>query len=181
MKSVTVRYALTREDCVNGALARLSMLFPKKTYSIFRAAGFLLFCSGCVLFALSVLQENRLAWPGAVLAVTGVFAAFFLHPTQEASVRRMARDGFDSGKFGTPAQTVTFGPEYFELRSERYEAKIPYRMLASAYENAETFLIFTEAEEWRAVPKRTMNSEECASAEKFLREGMKEKFRQEVS
>lgn len=181
MEPVTVNFALTREDCVQGSLARLSMLFPKKTYARFRTAGFLLFCAGCLLITESILLKQPLAWAGAVFAAAGVFAAFFLRPAQELSVRRMAGEGFDSGRFGTPAQTVIFGTEGIEVRSERYEAKIPYRMLSGAYEGRDAILVFTGADEWRTVPKRAMSPVECGRTAALLANGLHEKFRREVS
>lgn len=182
MGPVTVNYALTRDDCVNGALARLGMMYPKKKKRLIRSAEFFLLAAGCMLaIAGAVLYRPASVWSGAVLAVAGLFLVAFLQPAQEAAVRHMAGESFDSGHFGMPAQTVTFGPRGLSVRSERYEAEIPYPMLFSAYADRNVFLIFTASDEWRIVPRRAMSKEEGGQVQSLLRAGMKEKFKLEVA
>lgn len=179
MEPVSVNFALTRDDCENGAIARLKMMYPGKTLALLRISGFLLFCAGCAMLAVGVLLRQPLAWIGALFAVAGVFIAFFVRPAQEAAVRHMAGEGFDSGRFGTPAQRISFGPEGVSLRSERYEADIPYGMLYAVYSDENVLLLFTASDEWRIVPKRTMDAAGRRRVESLLAERVKQKFFQE--
>lgn len=182
MEPVTVNFALTREDCINGAMARLAMMCPKKRKWLVRLAEVFLIAAGCILAAVgATTRRPAFMWPGAVLAAAGLFTVIFLQPAQETAVRHMAGEGFDSGHFGTPAQTVTFGPQNLSVRSERYEANVPYTMLFSAYSDRNVFLIFTASDEWRIIPKRAMNGEESKRVQGLLKAGMKEKFKLEVA
>lgn len=179
MEPVSANFALTRDDCVNGAIARLKMMYPKKTLVLLRVSGFLIFCAGCALVTVGVVLRRPLAWAGALFAVAGIFAAFFVRPAQEAAMRHVAGENFDSGRFGTPAQRVAFGPRTVLLRSERYEAEIPYEMFYAVYSDENVLLLFTASDEWRIVPKRAMDAAGRSRAEKLLADRMKQKYFQE--
>lgn len=179
MDSVTVNFAMTREDFVSGALARLKMQTSGPYRMANRLTGGGLFVIGCVLFALYFAAGKPVQWLGTVCALFGAFLLFLNQPTQEAAVRRMAASRFEEGLCGVAAQTVSFGAGGVEISSERYEAKIPYGMLFAAYADETTILLCTASDESRIVPKRTMSTEEQKRVESLLAAEMNRKFKQE--
>ncbi len=179
MDAVTVSFAMTREDFVNGALARLRMQVSGayRTANSLTGAGTAVI--GLVLFALYFKAGRPVQWLGAVCLVFGAFLLFLNLPTQEAAVRRSAAARFEKGLCGVAAQTVGFGEDGVEISSERYEAKIPYEMLCAAFADETTVLLCTASDESRIIPKRTMSLEEQKRVESLLAVKMNRKFKQE--
>jgi hypothetical protein len=179
MEPVTVNFAMTREDFVNGAAARLRMQ-TDGTYGVtVRLTGACMVALGCVLFAVHLAANRPVQWLGAVCVLFGAFLLFLSMSAQEAAVRRMAASRFDRGLCGVAAQTVSFREDCVEVSSERYEAKIPYGMLFSACADGTTILLCTAADESRIIPKRTMNREEQKRVESLLAAKLNQKFKQE--
>ena len=179
MESVTVNFAMTRDDFVNGALARLKMQTsgPYRTANRITGAGSVML--GFILFALYFMTHRSVQWLGALCVVFGAFLLFLNLPMQGTAVRRMAAARFEKGLCGVAAQAVYFGESCVEIRSERYEAKIPYDMLFAAYADETTILLCTASDESRIVPKRTMSMEEQKRVEDLLAAKMNRKFKQE--
>ena len=135
----------------------------------------------CLLAFAFLLPALRLSgrWFCAVSVACGVFLLFLCRPLGHALVRRRAAEDYEAGRCETPAQTVRFCGDHIEVRTERYEAEIPYGMLYRAYENETVFLLYTGIGECRSVPKRIMNGEDRKRVENLLKDRMKQNFVQE--
>jgi hypothetical protein len=179
VEPVTVNFAMTREDFIASRTAQLKLLMPQPYRFAIKFMGAVLIGFAAVLLAAGHLRYRPAPWLGALLAVCGVFLFFMYLPTVEASARKHAANDFDAGRCGPPARKVCFGENSVEIRSERYQAKIPYEMFYSAYEDGSVFLLYTGIGECRSVPKRTMNGEERKRVADLLGERLKRKFKQE--
>ena len=176
---VTVNFAITRDDFVNGSLARLKMQTAGAYRTANRLTGAGAAVIGCVLFAFYFTTHRPVQWIGTVCIVFSAFLLFLNQSTQEAAVRRMAAARFEKGLCGVAAQTVSFAKDCVEIHSERYEAKIPYGKFFAAYADETTILLCTASDESRIIPKRTMSTEEQKRVENLLASEMNRKFRQE--
>lgn len=179
MQPVTLTFAMTREDYVNGAAARLKMQTQGSYRAVNRLTGIALIVAGGVLFAFYFAARLPVQWLAALCAVFGAFLLFLSLQLQESAVRRMAAARFEKGLCGVAAQEVVFGESCVEFRAERYEAKIPYEMLFSAYADETTVLLCTASDESRIVPRRTMSLEEQERVEHLLAAKLNQKFKQE--
>ena len=179
MEPVTVSFAMTRDDYVGGALARLKMQTSGPYLAANRLAGGGMVVLGGILFALHFTAHRPFQWLGAVCVVFGAFLLFLNLPAQEFFIRRAAAAKFEKGLAGVAAQTVSFGEDGVEIRSERYEAKIPYGMISAAYADGTAILLCTAEDESRIVPERTMTADEQKRVEGLLAEKMDRKFKQE--
>jgi hypothetical protein len=179
MEPVTVSFAMTRDDFVGGALARLKM----QTYGPYRLANRLtgvgMLVLGIVLFALYFSARWPMQWFGAVCVVFGAFLLFLNLPAQEFFIRRAAAAKFEQGLAGIAACTVSFGENGVSIRSERYDADLPYGMLSAAYADGTAILLCTAEDESRIVPVRAMTADEQKQVESLLAAKMKRKFKQE--
>lgn len=179
MEPVTVNFAMTRDDYINGRLAQMKMLMPKTYHFSVKFMGIDLIVLACVLLVMGNLFHKPVQWLCAVLVAIGVFLLLMYFPTIAAVVRRRAANEFDAGRGGTPAHTVSFREDCVEVSTERYEAKIPYELFYSAYEDDSVILLYTGIGECRSVPKRTMDGAEQKRVESLLAERLKQKFKQE--
>lgn len=152
---------------------------PEREQRLIFAIGCVLIAVGCVFFVKYLPLLPHFAWAGVVIAAMGAFFAFFSRRTLEAAVSRKAGEWFDAGRFGTPAQTVVFGPEKLEISSELYECRVPYEMLSGVFEGRGALLIFTAGDEWRIVPERTLDPEALGRVKALLKSKMNQKFTQE--
>lgn len=179
MEPVTLNFALTREDYGNGSAARLKMTTHGFSRTAERLTGIGLLALGGVLFALYFAAQRPMQWLAALCAVFGAYLLFLNQQVQEAAVRRIAGVQFEKGLCGVAAQQVVFREDCVEFRAERYEAKIPYGMLDSAYADESTVLLCTASDESRMIPKRTMTVQEQERVEHLLAAKLNQKFKQE--
>jgi hypothetical protein len=179
MEPVELNFAVTCDDYMNGAAARLKMQAQGNYRFINQLAGGGLLVIGGVLFALHFATGRQLQWFGAMCMVLGAFLLFLSYQVQEAAVRRMAEAQFQKGLCGVAAQQVVIREDCVEFRGERYEAKIPYEMFFSAYADETTVLLCTAPDESRLIPKRTMSPEERERVERLLAARLNRKFIQE--
>jgi hypothetical protein len=179
MEPVELNFAVTREDCMNGAAARLKMQADGNYRLVNQLAGAGLLVIGVALFLLHNATGRPFQWLAGVCTVLGAFLLFVSYPFQEASVRRMAAVQFQKGQYGVAAQQVIFREDCVEFHGERYEAKIPYEMLFSAYADETSVLLCTAPDESRLIPKRTMSPEEQERVEHLLAARLDRKFKQE--
>lgn len=179
MEPVTATFAMTCDDFVGGALARLKMQTSGAYRTANRLLGGGLIALGCILFAVYFSAHRPVQWLGALCVVFGAFLLFLSLPVQESVVRRMAAARFEKGLCGIAAQTVCFGDDCVEICSERYDAKIPYGLFFAAYADEATILLCTASDESRIVPKRIMSTEEQKRVEGLLAAKMNQKFKQE--
>lgn len=179
MEPVVLNFAVTCEDYMNGAAARLKMQTQGNYRLSNRLTGAGLLVIGGVLFALQFATGRPLQWFAALCMVFGAFLLFVSCQFQEATVRRMAAAQFEKGLCGVAAQEVVFREDCVEFRAERYEAKIPYEMFFSAYADETSVLLCTAPDESRLIPKRTMSPEEQERVEHLLAARLNRKFKQE--
>lgn len=175
MEPVTVSFALTRNDWIDAASARLKMRFTKAERIAVRAAGTAMLACACVLF---VIRPQTQPLP-ALLMAFGMIFIFLCFPTVELAAKNHAAAGFDSGQCGVMAQTVTFLEKSVRVNSERYTAEIPYEMMYAAYADENTIVLSTGLGEIRCIPKRAMDAAGRKQAEDLLAGNMKHKFTQE--
>lgn len=179
MEPVELNFAVTCEDYMNGAAARLKMQAEGNYRSVNRLAGAGLFVIGAVLFILHYATGRPFQWLAGICTVLGAFLLFVGYAFQEAVVRRIAAAQFQKGLCGVAAQQVVFREDCVEFRGERYEAKIPYEMFFSAYADETSVLLCTAPDESRLIPKRTMSPEEQERVEHLLAARLDRKFKQE--
>lgn len=179
MEPVTVSFAMTRDDYVGGALARLKMQTSGPYRAANRLTGIGLVVIGGILFALYFSARRPVQWFGAACVVFGAFLLFLNLPAQEFFVRRAAEAKFEQGLAGIAAHTVVFGENDVEIHSERYDAKLPYGMFHSAFADGTAILLCTAEDESRVVPERAMTADEQKRVESLLAEKMNRKFKQE--
>lgn len=179
MEPVTVNFAMTRDDCMHSRVAQMKMQLPKTHDFTVRFLSIDLIILSCVLLVISNLYHRPLQWLCAVFVAIGVFLMFLYKPLQEAFASKAAANDFDSGRSGPPAHIVSFREDCVEFGTERYQAKIPYRMLYSVYEDETVFLLCTAIDEFRSVPIRAMTGAEQKRVESLLADHLKQKFKQE--
>ena len=179
MVPVTVSFAVTREDYLDWRTAQMKHAMTRTYRQTVKLAGAYLLIFSVMMLALGIGAGWPTKWPAAVAAAGGIVLLFLLKPTLFALMRLRAADEFDSGRAGTPSQTVRFYPDRIEVRSERYEASLPYGMLFCAYEDGAVFLLYTGAGECRCVPKRAMAPGDCEKVEALLADRLKQNFIQE--
>ncbi len=179
MEPVAVSFAVTREDFLDWRKAQMKRAMAGAYRRTVRLAGVYLLIFSAVAILLCLARGWPLQWLAAIAAAGGVFLIFLLNPTSLAVVRLRAAEEFDSGRAWTPAQAVRFYPDRLEVRSERYEAEIPYGMLFCAYEDGAVFLLYTGGVECRCIPKRAMAPGDCEKVEELLADRLKQKFIQE--
>ncbi len=180
MESVTVNFAMTREDFVNGALARLKMQtsgrVPHGEPPDGRRAVRNRLRPVCPVFCGGTGRCNGSA------RCARCSARFSFSSTCR---RRRPRcggwllRGLKKVCAAWRRRRCVFEGSCVEISSERYEAKIPYGMLFAAYADETTILLCTASDESRIVPKRTMSTEEQKRVESLLASEINQKFKQE--
>lgn len=179
MEPVSVSFAVTREDFLDWRKAQMKRAMTRAYRQTVKLIGVYLLVFSALMILLCVARDWPCQWPAAVAAAGGVFLLFLVDPTTIALTRLRAAEDFDSGRAWTPAQSVRFFPDRIEVRSERYDAEIPYGMLFCAYEDGAVFLLYTGGGECRCIPKRAMAPGDCEKVEALLADRLKQKFIQE--
>ena len=159
---VTVSYLVTREDYADFKAAACRAGFSKKDVSLIRVLGGILAALGMALWMLAVLQDQGPAYTTlpAITVLLGVLMFFFVDLFMPWFSRRGAVAYFDTHKEQMIAQTMVFYTDRMEVRTDRYEASLPYPMLYRVYEDSRVFVFYTGLYEMRFLPKRALSEEE---------------------
>lgn len=179
MEPVTVSFAVTRDDFLDCRTAQMKRAMTHAYRLGVRLTGAYLLIFSAVEIALCVARGWPGRWPAAVAAAGGIFLLFLLNPTLFTLTRMRAAEDFDSGRTAPASQTVRLFPDRIEIRSERYEAELPYSMLFCVFEDGGVFLLYTGGGECRCIPKRAMAPGDCETAEALFADRLKQKFIQE--
>lgn len=179
MKPVTVSFAITREDFIKEAEARMKMQLTASVRACIRICGTIMLCFACLIFVRKKIFYADLNWTAAAIMAIAVFLIFLFMPTLGLAVRKNASERFNAGSIKATAKTVSFAEDVVKINAERYKAKIPYSMFYAAYADEATILLYTAVNECCSIPKRTMSISEQEQVEGLLASKLKQKFKQE--
>lgn len=125
------------------------------------------------LFTGSGIME-RVAW--AALILLGLFWLSYYDVIQPYTVRKQARARYEASRRMLVSQTVELFDRQFILRTDRYQAKLPYELLYKVVEDKNIYLLYTGEDEVRFIPKRVMTEEQCRAFTEILKERIGEAY-----
>ncbi|WP_050696944.1 YcxB family protein [Anaeromassilibacillus senegalensis] len=173
---LTVSFLPTKQDYADYQLAAVEAAASPKERLALRAVGFLMVVTGfvlCLFFGLGDPYNTLLC---SLLVLAGLAVGFYHDAIQPLFVRSRAQSFFDRAQERMTAQTLLFYEDRAEIRSDRYEAALPYALLYGAYEDKNLFLLRLGPWESRYIPKRALSGEDCETLHRLLQESLQEKF-----
>lgn len=174
---VCASFLVTREDYADYRAAAGKFAMSPGEFLFIRLAGVaLLLC--CFVFLLGMVRD----WQRFALdALLGICGLFLIGWKSMLPIWLRARAGklYDENNRLVEACTVTVGGEGIAVEKPRYQARLPYAMIAGAYEDKKLFLFSLGAGMLCFLPKRCLTEEECSQIRKYLSLALQEKFQQE--
>lgn len=169
-----VSYLPVREDYEAFRLAAARLGVPQKRKLAFRLAGVAIAVLSAAVFVLgNVDLLETVAW--GLLFAAGLCVASFYDILQPYLVKRQADAQFDTSR-RLVSQTVELYQSHIAVRTDRYEAALPYELLYRVVEGRSLFLFYTGEDEARFIPKRVMTGEQCVSLVRTLTEKLGERY-----
>ncbi len=157
---ITVSFLPIRQDYADYQAAACNAAVSPREHLFLRAAGFLLVVAGfilCLFFGVGNPQNTIFF---SILVLFGLAVGFFHDTIQPVLVRSRAQSFYDHAGERMTAQSLFFFEDRVQIRSDRYEASLPYSLL-QVYEDERVFLLRLGPGEARYVPKRALSQEEC--------------------
>ena len=170
---LTVSFLPTRQDYADYQLAAVEAAAIPGERLALRAVGFLMVVAGfvlCLFFGLGNPHNTLLC---SLLVLAGLAVGFYHDSIQPLFVRSKAQSFFDRAQERMTAQTLLFFEGCVEIRSDRYDAVLPYASLYGVYEDKNLFLLRLGPWESRYIPKRALSGEECAALHRLLQDSLR--------
>ncbi len=174
---VTVSFLITREDFANFRAAAGKYAVQPWEFLLMRVSGaVLLLC--CFFFLVLWGGGGQRFFLDALLGIAGLFLLGW-QSMLPLYLRSQAGKLYDADRRHMDARTVTVGPWGLALESARYRARLPYAMLAGAYEDSCVFLFSLGPKKQHFLPKRCLTEEESIQIRNYLSSALQKKFQQE--
>lgn len=174
---VCASFLVTREDYADYRAAAGKFAMSPGEFLFVRLAGAaLLLC--CFVFLLVLGRDWQRFALDALLGICGLFLIGW-KSMLPIWLRARAGKQYDENNRLVEAYTVTVSREELAVEKPRYQARLPYAMIAGAYEDKKIFLFSLGAGRLFFLPKRCLTEEECSEIRKYLSLALQEKFQQE--
>lgn len=175
--SVRASFLVTREDYADYRSAAGRSAVSEGEFLVIRLFGaVMLLC--CFVFLFFLGSDAQQFWLDALLGVCGLFLLLWgrMLPIW---LRARAGSDYDENNRLVEACSIAVSAECVELEKPRYRARLPYEMLAGAYEDKKVFLFSLGAGMSFFLPKRCLTGEECSQIRNYLSSALQKKFQQE--
>ena len=174
---VCASFLVTREDYADyRAAAGKSAISPGEFLFVRLAGAALLLC--CFVFLVTLGDDWQRFAIDALLGICGLFLMGW-KSMLPLWLRARAGKFYDENNRLVEAYTVTVSGEGIAVEKPRYEAQLPYAMIAGAYEDKKIFFFSLGAGRSCFLPKRCLTEEECWRIRKYLSLDLQENFQQE--
>ncbi|MCI9274329.1 MAG: YcxB family protein [Clostridiales bacterium] len=168
-------YLPTLEDYQAFSLAAGRLKTPAGTKCAARILGGVAAGLGAALFLFTNPGVTEgVCW--AALFFFGLFLMSYFDVVQPYSIKKRALVKFEASRRMLVSQTVELFDREFTVRTDRYEARLPYELLHRVVEDGRMYLLYTGEDEVRFIPKRVMTEEQCGAFTQALRERMGERY-----
>lgn len=157
---VSVSFLPTKQDYADYQMAACNAAASPKERLFLRAAGFILVVVGfvlCLFFGVGNPQNTVFF---SILVLFGLAVGFFHDTIQPVLVRSRAQSFYEHAGERMTAQSLFFFEDRVVVKSDRYEASLPYTMLR-IHEDDRVFLLQLGPGEARYVPKRALSPTDC--------------------
>lgn len=127
---LSVSFLPTKQDYADYQIAACNAAAPPGERLFLRAAGFVLVVAGfvlCLLFGVGNPQNTVFF---SLLVLLGLAVGFFHDSIQPLLVRSRAQSFYDHAGERMTAQSLSFFADHVDVKSDRYEASLPYAMLS---------------------------------------------------
>ena len=165
---IAISFLPTKQDYADYQVAVCSAAASVKERLFLRAAGFLLVAAGFVLCLLFGMGNPKNMLFFSLLVLLGLAVGFFYDTIQPVLARSRAQSFYDRAQERMTSQALFFFEDRVVVKSDRYEASLPYALLYGIHEEERVFLLRLGPSEARYVPKRALSPEECETLHNLL-------------